>query len=341
MNKKIFIGGTGRSGTSILSKLIGSQVNTKTLGETRFIIDKNGLIDLFYSLTKNYSIDQGRIALKEFETMMVKHMTRKYSLPYQGFNFNNKFTDRYQQYFYSFFNELHFGTFQGYDFHSTYNNKIKRLFSNHLLYLNAFYRHTANFFTKRHNNLFFSMPYEDMYIPRYFDNPQELLRLISNFVNSIFISATPKDTNKNNWCEDTPANILHLDFLGKVFPDAYFLHITRHPVGVAYSMQMQFWAPNSKEQVVTFLTGEYEKLCKAKDIANKMGLNYLELKLEHLHKINKQKEIFDFLGLDFRFENKVTIQSSKVDYYLDKISAEDFDYFASHLKKYIYCFNYQ
>ena len=55
--KEIFIGGTGRSGTSILSKHLGSHPDVYQIPfETKFLVDKDGALDLFVALTKNFNI---------------------------------------------------------------------------------------------------------------------------------------------------------------------------------------------------------------------------------------------------------------------------------------------
>ena len=49
-NKVIFIGGSGRSGTNILRKLLSKHSQVASLPfEHRFIIDPDGIIDFFYN----------------------------------------------------------------------------------------------------------------------------------------------------------------------------------------------------------------------------------------------------------------------------------------------------
>ena len=72
--KAIFIGGTGRSGTSILSKYLGthSQIYQVPI-ETKFIADKDGVLDLYASLTSNFNIVQGKVAIHRFIKLMDKN----------------------------------------------------------------------------------------------------------------------------------------------------------------------------------------------------------------------------------------------------------------------------
>jgi len=68
----IFIGGSGRSGTSLLFLLV--ERNNSCYGfsrrETKFIIAENGLVDLYYSLAENYNIDRAKTAIKRFKALV-------------------------------------------------------------------------------------------------------------------------------------------------------------------------------------------------------------------------------------------------------------------------------
>jgi hypothetical protein len=56
MTKMIFVGGTGRSGTSIVKELIAAHPGAASLPfEYRFIIDPDGLVDFYTSYTAAWS----------------------------------------------------------------------------------------------------------------------------------------------------------------------------------------------------------------------------------------------------------------------------------------------
>ena len=96
MNKKILIGGTGRSGTTILSRWLGTHRDIcKIPVESRFILDKGGLMDLFYSLTNNYSIAQSRAALQNFYDLMMYHVNTPYHAPYLWYDFFGIFGEKF------------------------------------------------------------------------------------------------------------------------------------------------------------------------------------------------------------------------------------------------------
>ncbi len=334
MNKKIFIGGTGRSGTTIISSLLGSHKEIfKIPTESRFIIDKGGMIDVFHSLTDRYSIDQSRMALKEFNDLMTIKLTSRLTAPYIGFDFHELFDkDTYNKHFNGLFNQLKCGEFVGSDFHSEENLKFMQvLLGNNFGMFIKNYRRVLNKIKKENN-----WPKEKMYIGKYFNDDNDLLYLMSKYINDLFFGLASKN-KKYNWCEDTPANILNLNFLSRLFPDAYFIHVIRNPIGVAASMKNRFWAPNNFSDIVIYLSNIYEKLIDIQKIAQKDNINFIELKLEYMiDDFEKSKrEIVNFLDVSNEFDNVIELKKSRNDFYKNKLSKNEYNFLEDKLSKYI------
>lgn len=72
LKKPIFVGGSGRSGTSLLFSLIErcDDCYAFRFRETKFIIGNDGLIDLYYSLGENFSEARAKSAIKRFDILM-------------------------------------------------------------------------------------------------------------------------------------------------------------------------------------------------------------------------------------------------------------------------------
>lgn len=68
----IFIGGSGRSGTSFLTEAIGlnERVVSFPTVELKFLISRGGLLDLRYSLVQEYNIDGAQQALAQFDLFL-------------------------------------------------------------------------------------------------------------------------------------------------------------------------------------------------------------------------------------------------------------------------------
>jgi hypothetical protein len=185
------------------------------------------------------------------------------------------------------------------------------------------------------------VPHEDMYIPKFFRDETVLTKLIGDYIDNIFGSLIQDNTS--SWCEDTPANIYHVDFLSRIYPDAYFIHVMRHPVGVAYSMLKMPWAPDNLKQVCDFLTHLYEKGVVSHEYGLKnQNLNYLFVRLEDLADPHKHKMITDFVDLDAdKFSGRISIDSNRMNYYLKTIEQEDLTYIQDRLSKHIQFFGYE
>ena len=342
MNKQIFIGGTGRSGTTFLSRLLGSHKDiAKMPVETRFLIDKNGMIDLVPSLTTNYSIDQSRIAILQIKKLLETDLTNNHSLPYDDQNFYKYFgEDYYKDLVKQFLLQIIDVEFKGRDYHTEKDLlKIEVLFKKYYVYTIRL----INIITKSNysHKYDFKSGLEKMYIGKYFKDSSKLEDSIFNFTNKLFLKYA-ESKGKSGWCEDTPANILHIEFLSKTFPNAYFIHMVRNPIGVAYSMKNKIWAPSDYKSIVPYLSNIYERIISSKEFLKTGNVKYLEVRLEDFS-IDFNKHIGDineFLEIADEYDGSVQIKSSKVNYYKDLIPKKEYNFLNEKLSKYIEYFGY-
>lgn len=317
MAKQIFIGGTGRSGTTVLYNLLQSHENIHAFDkEMRFIIDYNGLINLVDALSSNYSTVQAREALYYFEELMKKHFTNKYTAPYVDYEFDKMFGETfYWQRLSQFLDELISGSFRGKDY-PVFGNCIESKFAFLIRKFERYYISYCRRILKKKSNVNL-WPTREMKNVNFFPKRNELCRIVESFVDDLFMNIV-KNENKSIWCEKTPSNILHLDFLYEVFPQSHFIHIKRDPRGVIQSMQNQFWADPNIEGICTMMKQVYKRWFNLENKINFKNYNYLEIKLEDLASDydNKLDEISDFLNInkkDFIMPPKLTIE--KVNYW--------------------------
>lgn len=81
--KRIFIGGTGRSGTTVLQHALSFHPQLYTIPiETKFIVQSDGLYSLVQHLTDDYSITDASIAIARFKTLMHEVVTHTGPNPY-------------------------------------------------------------------------------------------------------------------------------------------------------------------------------------------------------------------------------------------------------------------
>lgn len=352
MNKEndlspIFIGGTGRSGTTILSSFIGSNSEVVKIPlESRFILDKNGLIDLFSSLTYNYSIDQARVAIREFERKMILEMSNPYKGPYLGWNLQYKINKTsIVESTNQLVEEITKGYFKGRDFSTEDKRnfiwKIRKLlypFNRVIIRLSKDFN--FNRLTFMEPSLLKMKPDEKIYIPKYFEE-EELLKVLRSFIKNVFKETFEGKLKASFWCEDTPANILNMDFLMKLYPQAKFINVLRHPVAVVYSMQKIFWAPNDLKKCCDYLEGIFERLSVV-HLKYSSNNNYFFMRLEDFTETDHYDSIVSFLKLDFKeFSGKINIDLDRMNSYIKKMKPEDINYIQNRLSKYIILFGYE
>ena len=90
------------------------------------------------------------------------------------------------------------------------------------------------------------------------------------------------DAGKPTWCEKTPFNLLCMDFLWELVPEATIVHVKRHPVAVVASHLDQPWAPPTVEGALAWLTPVYDRWLAWKATADLTGRGYVEVRAEDL-----------------------------------------------------------
>lgn len=94
------------------------------------------------------------------------------------------------------------------------------------------------------------------------------------------------DTNKKYLVEKSPPNIIRTRFLQEMFPNSFFINITRHPI--ATSIASRKWSKTSLEELIRHWLVCHEIFNKDKEKIKKI----ISIKYEDLIKDNK-KTIFE------------------------------------------------
>ncbi len=341
MTRQVFIGGTGRSGTTILYKLLRTHSEIHAFEtEMRFIVDYNGVLNLIDALSVNYSVVQSREAVYYFRELMENILVNPSKAPYVGFDFASMFgKDDYRKLIDEFFQSLSLGSFVGSDY--PVHGKFLEF------YLGGVVRLLERLYLGVNRKVLNRKPVVDNFWPRrrmenikYFER-EEISRVVERFVDSLFGLRLSME-GKSVWCEKTPSNLLHIDRIFEIFPSSKFVHIKRDPRGVVQSMQNQFWADSDLLRMTKFLKQTYKRWF---EIKNKMELDsqhYLEIKLEDLvsEYDEQRKGIVDFLGLKDEFINPPELKRGKVDYWKESMPKKDQDLVTSLLSEEILMMGY-
>ncbi len=276
--KKIFIGGTGRSGTTLLYKCLGRNPDIYILpknSESRFIIDHDGIQDLIENLTVKYDIGKPTESLRRFKALMTVYLTHPHDAPYFGKDFASWFgKEYYHNRVNEFIDDLILNKFTGSDL-ETHNSKSKGKLLKAARVLQD-YIHKVRFGHSKSISL--PVVFPDHYTVKYFPNRDILVRKSAELIDDIF-SYGAKGEDKKTWCEKTPSNLMHIPFIKELFPDSLFVHIIRDPRATIASMMKIPWAPNNVHDTAIFLKEAYKRWFEIKRDKVKLG-DFMEVKLE-------------------------------------------------------------
>ena len=286
----IFVGGTGRCGTSQLAEILGEHPRVWHVPvETRFLIDPGGLEDLTRALTVDYTTYNGLDAITRFHRLMHERVTRSKDNNSAWWDLPGAVgRERYRSWLEALIDDLIW-----YEYDAT----VDAVGDNDPV--------------RRHQR-----------VARWFADRSELVLLLGKRVDELF-SGGAKDNGKPVWCEKTPYNMLSMAFLWDLFPDAHIVHIMRHPVAVAASYRSQPWTPDDLDHVCNWLEPVYRRWV---DFKNTYPLTdrYVEVRLEDLAADwpGQRAALFARLGLPDTVTSK-TISPDRVGHWRELDGAEE------------------
>jgi hypothetical protein len=122
------------------------------------------------------------------------------------------------------------------------------------------------------------------------------------------------DAGRPTWCEKTPFNLLCVDFLWELVPEATIVHIKRHPLAVVASHVDQPWAPPTVDGALAWLKPVYDRWLARKATADLTGKRYVEVRAEDLaaDRPEQRRALFALLDVD-DFATRSTFQSHRLE----------------------------
>ncbi|MCP5049792.1 MAG: sulfotransferase [bacterium] len=297
----LFIGGSGRCGTTLLQNVVGCHTHIAAIPmETRFIIDPGGLIQMADALTVNYSPFLAREALHRLQQLLTHSLCTPHQRPYLRYNFNAIYgKEFYRQTVEEFFRQIVSHRFTG----SSY----------------------FEFNPEARGEEDFRRPITGA---RYFKDRSQLIPIMASFVNTLFTRAAQMK-HKTLWSEKTPYNVQHIDFLWELFPDAVILHIKRDPRAVVCSIvkPREYWAPGNIHDAALFLKSFYERWLHLKETVDFTHKRFMEIKFEDLvsHPHDTLSQIAALCQLEDRFQDLPQMKTHRLDYWKEELNVEDID----------------
>lgn len=291
--KQVFVGGTGRSGTTILSKWLGSHPSISRFPfESRFVIDAGGIMSLFHAVTRDYSMDQARMAYQRFLQMMQQDLTNGDEPPYQGIDLAASFGPLYREALQELDGRLRIGSFDGWDFHSPRRlpASMHRFSALGARLLNRVLLGKGSLAGRLQH------PAERIYAVRHLGT-EDAITVFGQFLRRLF-DGWARSTGAQGWCEDTPGNACHLNFLTQLVPESRHLCVVRNPYGTALSYTQQVWAPSDFSMAVELLASLFSKIIEELDtIAPEQEEKIKVVKLEDLSEHETRADIRSFVGI--------------------------------------------
>ena len=291
----IFVVGTGRSGTTVMRKLLGSHLNVSTFNkELRFIGDPGGLLDLkraildewdpfvadsaiksFISVYLNCFGSSGffKVQLSKFRRLLQKNIVFQLG-QYNGLllSLNLETQKRAETALNNFLNDLGINSFKG-------------------TWIGA----------KRFG-----------YVPTMFDIAEidlnQFQSASQNLMQSLFANS---DYDINNyWVDDTPLNILKADRLIEIFPNAKFILMTRILENVSASYEKFSWGGRDKSTITNNVKRLSDNIQRQKEMLSKRAIHQIELKELSNNPKETILKLSEFLNIENNFDLSI-VRSGK------------------------------
>lgn len=280
--KQIFIGGTGRSGTTILKKIISSHSNVMALpGELRVLTDPGGALELVTALSDRWSPYNADMAIQRFRTMVLESSRGQSELAVtaekvekRAFRYLGVSSRRYLG--------LGFGTYFG-----------KRHLRQSLEELVSELSHQTvggSWFGSPPLRIGAKMYEADV------TERSEVVTAVADFFSRLYANMEGAES-ATHWLDDTPMNLLHAHELLALYPEMKLLHIYRDPRDVVASYKTFAWGGDDYGTTARRVANIYRRWL---DIREQLPPEcYREVGLEALSEdaVEGLAAICDFLGL--------------------------------------------
>jgi hypothetical protein len=283
----VFVAGTGRSGTSRIADIIGEHPQIHRIPmETRFLVDPGGLRDLAEALSGRYDPIVGEDALLRLSDFLTVRVPGRRDD--RGKTVPELVGER------------------------RYRDAVEQLWPQLIACTFDEPAPAARFVNGDRPAGPFEPQSPRRVLPKYFSDRRELLEILGRLIDTMFGGAAA-DAGKPTWCEKTPFNLLYMDFLWELVPEATIVHIKRHPVSVLASHLAQPWAPPTVDGALAYLKPVYDRWLTWKDTADLANRRYIEVKAEDLAADwpEQRRVLFERLGVS-NFATPSSFESLKL-----------------------------
>lgn len=260
--KPVFIGGTGRSGTSVLKKVMRQHSRIVTLKrELRIIVDPDGALDLLSALTDRWTPNRSDAAIRRFGNLLdqcgamsipgrlLEWLERSEHWPLSRLGYAGLLGDPF-----------------GKDF---YRQRTASLIDQLVDHYSSGMLISSPPFRLR-SQIREAGPY----------TAEELAAVIESFFDELYRHLAGPSSSATHWLDDTPYNVLHVGELLRLFPTMKFIHIYRDPRDVLASYSTKIWGGDRFDIISRRLAGIYRRWFMIRETLPKEC--FVEIALESL-----------------------------------------------------------
>jgi Sulfotransferase family len=262
-NKVCMIGGSGRSGTTILKVIFSKHPDTAQVPEYRFPIDPDGLVDYYMSSESGWSPYLADTRLKRLESLLYDTGQHKMLARAIAYLFNKYSLERY-------FPLCMVPRYAGIAF--------ERQCPDYFTYVDQLIRALEDFSYKGQWNGSRLLSRRKMYFSSR-KSKHELADILGGFWRDI-IRSTCANQDKSIFVEDNTWSILWFDKIVDLLPEARLVHVVRDPRDVVASYTKMRWAPDDPLLAARWYKGIINEWFDVKARLN--SDRYMEMKLEDL-----------------------------------------------------------
>lgn len=295
-HRPIFIGGTGRSGTSVMGSLLNSHpALVLPAHENKLIVEAGGLKDLVDDLSAPYDMKRRHYAVAGFLRWARKLRVFGFQDPALNQEVRALMDGR----------KLNFQQAA----EAVGRAHPAAEFSLHAIgqgFGLEHYDRCANRFLRTVCGTVVGdgiVDTEGLIKPFFFPNLTDraaLLDACRGFLDELY-AAPLQRASATRWCDDAPDNWLYFDFLHELYPDMRFIHMIRDPRDVVGSYIKQVWAPSDPRAVVAMFKAQFADYAAIKARVPAENLKGVRMEDISARKAEVLSEVAAFLGVEDRF----------------------------------------
>ena len=320
-NSPVFIGGTGRSGTSIMGKYLNSHCDlTRPVSENKLIVEHGGLRSLIDNLSSGFEYKGNHYAIANFI---------KWSNTLRTYGFKN-----------SVARSIHRGSNRALSLVTSRKIPVEKLcrafpsldFSvigiGDTYGVSHYDKCIAQFLEDVTNEVDESgiVDTEGVIKPVYSSKTSSRQELMGHARNLLYAlnKEIMREAGVMRWCDDTPLNAYYSDFLLELYPACKVVHMVRDPRDVAASYSEKMWASRDLEKTLSRLNRHYLELIEVE--RNLPEENFRTFRLEDFTEDTERRreDLSRFLEINSDgFDGSVSFEASSFGRWKKKFSAKE------------------